>query len=105
MRQDDAAFLEGMKKLESGTVAADFLMVYSEDDNWMTTEASLSLFERATGTKEKIFVDEKPAYVSEESIMHAMPVGEQFHWVQHQAADFLAARLTKKEHGNGTDVF
>lgn len=57
----------------------------------------MSLFNKATEVKEKIFVDEKPAYVSEESIMHSMPVGEQFHWIKHKAADFLAARLTEKE--------
>jgi hypothetical protein len=25
--------------------------------------------------------------------MHAMPVGEQYHWVKHIAADFIAERL------------
>ena len=69
----------------------------SVDDNWMTTEASMRLYDRAKGYREKLFVDEKPAYVSEESIMHAMPVGEQFHWVKHLAADFIAERLTDKE--------
>lgn len=97
MTQENENYLEGMKILEEGTISADFLMIYSEDDNWMTSEASMSLYEKALGKKEKIFVDEKPAYVSEESIMHAMPVGEQFHWIQHKAADFLAARLTEKE--------
>lgn len=97
MDQKKDNYLEGMKSLEEGTITSDFLMVYSEDDNWMTAEASMSLFEKAKGVKEKIFVDEKPAYVSEETIMHAMPVGEQFHWIQHKAADFLAARLIEKE--------
>lgn len=97
MTQENDNFLEGMKILEKGSISADFLMVYSEDDNWMTSEASMSLYEKALGNKEKIFVDEKPAYISEESIMHAMPVVEQFHWIQHKAADFLAVRLTEKE--------
>ena len=39
-------------------------------------------------------ITEKPAYASEETIMHAMPVGEQYHWVKHEAADFIAQRLT-----------
>lgn len=90
-------YLEGMKQIEEGTIGCDFLMAYSDDDNWMDTEASLRLFDKATGYKEKIYISEKPAYVSEETIMHAMPVGEQFHWVKHLAADFLADRLTERK--------
>lgn len=59
----------------------------------MDTNASDALFDRAEGYKERFTVKEKPAYVSEETIMHAMPVGEQFHWVQHIASDFIAERL------------
>ena len=87
-------YLEGMKILEEGTHAADFLMVHSDDDNWMSPEASERLYEKATGYKERMQVTEKPAYASEETIMHAMPVGEQYHWVKHEAADFIAERLT-----------
>lgn len=86
-------YLEGMKILESGTTDVDFLMAYSDDDNWMTSEASMRLFDKATGEREKIYISEKPSYVSEETIMHAMHVGEQFHWVKHEAADFIAERL------------
>lgn len=87
-------YLESMAVLEEGTHSADFLMVHSDDDNWMPPEASDKLFEKATGYKERIKVTEKPAYASEETIMHAMPVGEQYHWVKHIAADFIAERLT-----------
>lgn len=90
---ESETFLSEIKMLEEGNVSCDFLMVYSEYDNWMSTDASLSLYEKAIGFKEKIFVDEKPAYVSEETIMHAMPVGEQFHWIKHKSADFIAKRL------------
>lgn len=86
-------YLEGMRLIEEGTVSCDFLMVHSDDDNWMTPEATEALWEKATGKKERIKIVERPAYVSEETIMHAMPVGEQYHWVKHEAADFIAARL------------
>lgn len=86
-------YLDSMKVLEEGTHTADFLMVYSSDDNWMTPEASQKLIDKATGYKEIIHISDKPAYVSEETIMHAMPVGEQYHWVKHIAADFIAARI------------
>lgn len=86
-------YLESMRVLEEGTHSSDFLMVYSSDDNWMTPEASNQLLAKATGYKEAIHIQDKPAYVSEETIMHAMPVGEQYHWVKHIAADFIAARL------------
>ena len=86
-------YFEGMAVLEEGTHKADFLMVYSSDDNWMTPEASKKILDKATGYKESIHIEDKPAYVSEETIMHAIPVGEQYHWVKHIAADFIAARL------------
>ncbi|MBE6876085.1 MAG: alpha/beta hydrolase [Ruminococcus sp.] len=86
-------FYESMKQIEEGEITSDFLMVDSPDDNWMTPEASNRLYNKATGYKERIRIDEKPSYVSEETIMHAMPVGEQYHWVKHQAADFIAERL------------
>ena len=86
-------YLETMKILEEGTLSADFLMVDSADDNWMTPEASERLYSKATGYKERIQIADKPSYVSEETIMHAMPVGEQYHWVKHEASDFLASRL------------
>ena len=86
-------YYKDMKVIEDGCISSDFLMVYSADDNWMNTDASAKLFERAKGYKEKLLVDEKPVYVSEETIMHAMPVGEQFHWVKHIASDFIAQRL------------
>ncbi|MBP1591660.1 MAG: tRNA modification GTPase, partial [Oscillospiraceae bacterium] len=92
---DDQKFFNEMKLLEEGTVDCDFLLVYSGDDNWMDRNASLSMLDRATGYKEGLEIDEKPAYVSEETIMHAMPVGEQFHWVKHIASDFIAERLLK----------
>ncbi|HRR76677.1 MAG TPA: alpha/beta hydrolase [Ruminococcus sp.] len=91
--QYDDNYLEGMAVLEEGTHKADFLMAYSDDDNWMSPEATQKLWDKALGCKEKIYIADKPAYVSEETIMHAMPVGEQYHWVQHEAADFIAARL------------
>lgn len=86
-------YLEGMRILEEGTHHSDFLMVYSSDDNWMTPEASQRLLDKATGYKEAVHIEDKPSYVSEETIMHAMPVGEQYHWVKHIAADFIAARI------------
>lgn len=89
-------FLKEMKQLEEGEVKCDFLMVHSADDNWMDTDASMYLYSKATGYKEKFEIEEKPVYVSEETIMHAMPVGEQFHWVKHIASDFIADRLLEK---------
>ncbi|MBP5580748.1 MAG: dienelactone hydrolase family protein, partial [Ruminococcus sp.] len=90
-------YLESMKAIEEGTINADFLMVHSDDDNWMTPEATDKLFDKATGFKQRIKITEKPSYASEETIMHAMPVGEQYHWVKHIAADFIAARLNGRK--------
>ncbi|MDE7099351.1 MAG: esterase FrsA, partial [Ruminococcus sp.] len=90
---DGETFLNEMKTLGQGEISCDFLMVHSADDNWMDTDATMKIFNRANGYKERFPVVEKPAYVSEETIMHAMPVGEQFHWVKHIASDFIAERL------------
>lgn len=86
-------YLDSMKLIEEGTHSVDFLMAYSDDDNWMSHEASENLLNKAEGYKEPLFIADKPSYVSEETIMHAMPVGEQFHWVKHIAADFIVSRL------------
>ncbi len=94
---EDEQYVEHMAPLMQGSIKSDFLMVHSPDDNWMTTDASLNLYDRATGYKEQLLVDEKPAYVAEATIMHAMPVGEQLHWVKHIAADFIAERLGNRE--------
>jgi len=93
------AFLKNISVLEEGNITSDFLMVHSADDNWMATEASENIFAKAEGYKEQLAIDEKPAYVSEETIMHAMPVGEQFHWVKHIASDFIAERLLEGQEG------
>ncbi len=92
--QTNDDYMESMNILAEGNITTDFLMIHSDDDNWMSPEASDALYSKATGYKERLKVTEKPAYVSEETIMHAMPVGEQYHWVKHLAADFIAARLT-----------
>ena len=39
-------YLEGMRLIEEGTVSCDFLMVHSDDDNWMTPEATEALWEK-----------------------------------------------------------
>lgn len=92
----DEQFLEKMAYITEGNVDCDFFLIHSADDNWMSTEASLSFLDKANGYKESLEIDDKPAYVSEETIMHAMPVGEQFHWVKHIAADFIAERLLNR---------
>ncbi len=92
--QTNDDYMETMNVLSEGTLISDFFLVHSDYDNWMTHEANDILYSKATGYKERLEVTERPAYVSEETIMHAMPVGEQFHWVKHITADFIAQRLT-----------
>ncbi|MCQ2464240.1 MAG: alpha/beta hydrolase [Oscillospiraceae bacterium] len=91
--QQGDLFFDNMDIVAGGNVACDFLMLYSNDDNWMDEAATMDIYNRATGYKEIMEITEKPAYVSEETIMHAMPVGEQFHWVKYIAADFIAERI------------
>ena len=86
-------FLGNMAILEQGTFDADYFMVYSPDDNWMSTQASETLFAMAQGHKESYLLDDKPSFASEETIMHAMPVGEQLHWVKIMAADWIKKHI------------
>ena len=92
--QTNDDYVTSMNILAEGDLTTDFFLIHSDDDNWMTHEASDALYAKGLGYKERLQVTEKPAYVSEETIMHAMPVGEQYHWVKHLAADFIAQRLT-----------
>lgn len=81
--------MENMKVLTEGNVKSSYLIVRSEYDNWMDLEKTQEIFDKTTGHKEEIIIKDFPVYASKESVMHAMPVGEQLHWVKIKAADFI----------------
>ncbi|MBN2529628.1 MAG: alpha/beta hydrolase [Deltaproteobacteria bacterium] len=96
-----AVFLSEMKALERGTIACPFLFIHGVHDNWMTLEAASAFYNRASGPKEKVIIEDTPVFSNQGSITHAMPVGEQLHWLRHVAADWMVKQLANPP-GNET---
>lgn len=92
---DSEQFQKGMSCLTEGAVKCDYLLVHSKYDNWMDFDKTKSIFNKSQGRKEEIVIEQELAFQNEEKIMHAMPVGEQMHWVKIYAADWMAEKLRK----------
>lgn len=88
--RDKDEWIDTMRILEKDDVKGKFLLVHSEFDNWMELDKTKCIFDKTTGEKSEIVVTQQPVYATDESVMHAMPVGEQMHWIIIQAADFMA---------------
>lgn len=88
-------WIADMKKLEDEALSCDYLLVHSEYDNWMELNKTNQLFEKCSGMKKEIIIHDEPVYATKESVMHAMPVGEQMHWIKLQAADFFFQQFRK----------
>ncbi|MFZ6029182.1 MAG: alpha/beta hydrolase [Chloroflexota bacterium] len=84
-------FMGEMKTLEEGAISCPYLFIHGKYDNWMTLDAATTFYERATGEKEKLVIEEVPVFSNQQVVTHTMPVGEQLHWVKHFAADWIAA--------------
>lgn len=82
-------WMKDMGKLAEGNIGCRYLLVHSEYDNWMELDKTRKIFDKTTGEKEEVIVHEQPVYATKESVMHAMPVGEQMHWIKIMAADFF----------------
>lgn len=75
-------------------VHCPFFMVHGRHDNWMTLDRAMGLFDRAqSACKETLIIDEAPVFAGDGVFTHAMPVGEQLHWVRAVAADWAVQRL------------
>ncbi|MDO5559036.1 MAG: alpha/beta hydrolase [Oscillospiraceae bacterium] len=85
-----------MAVLEEGSVSCDYLLVHGTHDNWMPCEKSKQLYDKATGFKEIIVVEQPPVFSTSEAITHTMPVGEQLHWLKHVVSDWIKERLENK---------
>lgn len=93
---DDESSKERMKNMEvltEGNVKSSYLIVHSKYDNWMDIEKTKEIYNKTSGYKEEIIIEEPPVYADEESVMHAMPVGEQMNWIKIKAADFMMESL------------
>jgi len=90
---DSDSFINEMAILSEGYVDSNFLLVCSDLDNWMGAEQTELIFEKTKGVKERILLEEDLAFETKESVMHAMPVGEQMHWIKIYASDWMGEKL------------
>jgi dienelactone hydrolase len=86
-------FMQQMKELEDGEINCPYMLIHGRNDNWMTLDAAMELYNNAHGEKEKIIIEEEPVFSNQQVVTHTMPVGEQLHWIRYVAADWLAAHL------------
>lgn len=86
-------FLDDMAALENGALSCSFLFVHGKYDNWMTLEMAQVLYDKATGKKDKIIIEEAPVFSTQQIVTHTMPVGEQLHWLRIVAADWMVNEL------------
>jgi len=86
-------FTQELTELEDGQLSCAYLLIHGQHDNWMTLEKSDVFFDKAAGKKEKIIIMNEPVFSNENIVTHAMPVGEQMHWVRYAAADWIKEQL------------
>ena len=89
-------FIGEISKLEEGHLSCPFLFIHGKHDNWMTIDSATTLFDKATGKKEKIIIEDTPVFSNQQAVTHTMPVGEQLHWLRYVAADWMVNELREK---------
>lgn len=90
------AFLEQMRPVAHERIGVPYLQYHASTDNWMDDQASQELFARADPERsELVRLESSAVLTSHSATTHAMPVGEQMHWVVPEMADWMAARLAK----------
>ncbi|WP_119394494.1 alpha/beta hydrolase [Salinibius halmophilus] len=93
--QDKHAFIESMGLPDNATTDANFLMIHSQHDNWMTEEMALEAFyQKAKGQRQQITVTDAPVISALDGATHAMPVGEQMHWCKEVMADWIIEQVS-----------
>jgi dienelactone hydrolase len=90
---DIEPFIQQMGAKPTDVPCVPFFMIHGRYDNWMTWEAANALFERVQHVdRELLTIENSPVITGGNATTHAMPVGEQMHWVVPLVADWLACR-------------
>jgi dienelactone hydrolase len=90
---DVELFIKQMGAKPTDAPKVPFFMVHGRYDNWMTWDAANALFERVQSPdRELLTIENSPVITGGNATTHAMPVGEQMHWVVPLVADWLACR-------------
>ena len=95
---DPDAFIASMGPAPTDKPRVPFLVVHGRHDNWMTWESARSLLARVDHSRrDLITIENEPVITGGSATTHAMPVGEQMHWVVPTVADWVADRAAEPE--------
>lgn len=90
-------YLKEMSLGKEDRVSCPYFFIHGKSDNWMEFDEAEELYRRSTGEKKLLAINDEPVYYNGVKVVHAMPVGEQMHWVKHIYADWIAGQVRKKE--------
>jgi dienelactone hydrolase len=90
---EEKIFLQELTIQDNEAVECAYVLIHGSHDNWTLLQDAMSLYHRARGKKDKIILEDEAAITGESSIIHTMPVGEQYHWVKHVVADWIKMQL------------
>ncbi len=91
---DPDAFIAQMGPAPSDTPRVPFFLVHGRHDNWMTWDSAHSLLERVEHSRRDLLtIESEPVITGGNTTTHAMPVGEQMHWVVPVVADWVLDRV------------
>ena len=94
---DGESFIATMGPAQTDAPAVPFFVVHGRHDNWMTWEAANALLSRVRHERRDLLtIEDEPVVTGGNATTHAMPVGEQMHWVVPVVADWMADRA--REH-------
>lgn len=90
---DADSFIASMGPAPTDAPDVPFLMVHGRHDNWMTWDSAQALLARVRHPRrEFLTIENEPVVTGGNATTHAMPVGEQMHWVVPHVADWMADR-------------
>ncbi|MDC7220835.1 MAG: alpha/beta hydrolase [Spirochaetales bacterium] len=90
------SFLEDMSRRKNEVINCPFFLIHGKYDNWMSLEDALKLYDLAqTDDKKTLIIEDKPVFSKDEKVLHAMPIGEQLHWIRHIFADWISDQVEK----------
>lgn len=82
-------YLKEMSLGDNDAVKCPYYFIHGKNDNWMSLDAAKNLYERAQGEKKQLIIEDEPVFYNGAKVVHAMPVGEQLHWLRNVFADWI----------------
>ena len=93
---DPDVFKKEMGREPDEILSCPFFIAHGKYDNWMTIDDAMELFNITnTDNKKKVIIEDEPVFSRNKAVLHAMPVGEQMHWVRHIFADWISEKVSE----------